>query len=227
MFGMQPSGAATERVIGEIAAMYVFPAAPMKLELVSTSTSDAAAGTGIRTVEIIYLDGNFVEKREVITMNGTTVVETVAGDIFRVNAFRAVTAGSGGIAAGTISLRHLSDTPVYAIIALGERQAKQFIYTVPAKKCVYLEDLLIFNVATTTLKYSHIKIMSNYDPVTDTFRTVPVTLFQTCSNDTVQQYNLRKSLRFPEMSDIIGSTIGIATGIPGIFASGVEVNMGE
>lgn len=227
IFGMQLAGATTERGLCEMAALYIFPTAPMQMEIVSASANDAAAGTGIRTVEIFYLNANYEQKREVVTLNGITVVPTVANDILRVNGLRAETAGSGGVAAGLITLRHLSDTPVYASIAIGERESKQFIYTVPAGKCVYLEDLLIANVAATTLKYSHVKIMSNYDPVTDSYRTVPVTHFQTSSNDTLQQYNLKKPLRFPEKSDIIGTTWGIAAGIPSLFAQGIEVNMGE
>jgi hypothetical protein len=227
MFGMQPVGAATERVIGEMASMYTFPTAPMKLEIVSASANDASAGTGIRTVEIIYLDGDYKEKKEVVTLNGTTVVETVAEDIFRVNAFRAVTAGSGGVAAGIISLRNLADTPVYAQINALERESKQFVYTVPAGKVLLLEDLCIANVATTTLKYSHVKIQSNYDPVSDEFRGVLSTHFQTSSNDTLQQYNLRNPLRFPAKADVVGTTIGIAAGIPSIYARGKELAEGE
>lgn len=227
MFGMQPAGAATERVIGEMAAMYVFPAAPMQMELVSASANDAAAGTGIRTVEIIYLDGDYNEKKEVVTLNGTTVVPTVATDIFRINAFRALTAGSGNVAAGAIQLRHIADTPIYAQINALEREAKQFVYTVPEGRTLFLDELLIANVATTTLKYMHVKIMSNYDPIDENFKAVPVTHFQTSSNDTVQQLNLSTPLRFPEKSDIIGTCIGIATGIPSIYARGREIAKGR
>src|SRR3990167_543489 len=43
------------------------------LEIVSTSANDAAAGTGIRTVKIVYIDtDNNMAESSAITLNGTT-----------------------------------------------------------------------------------------------------------------------------------------------------------
>ena len=77
--------------------------------LVSSSASDASAGTGARTVRITYyalsgvtVTGPFTEN---VTMNGTTAVDTVATDICFIEEMEVLTVGSGLVNAGTISLK--------------------------------------------------------------------------------------------------------------------------
>ena len=143
---------------------YVYPAAEMQMEIVSSSVNDTAAGTGIQSVTLYYLDDAFAEKTEDITLDGTNVVATAATDIYRVLSLRAKTVGTGGSAAGTITLRHLSDTPIYATIETGFTRSRLGLWTVPASKILYITSMYggcistTANGATITLraKYDHL-----------------------------------------------------------------------
>lgn len=74
--------------------------------LVSSSANDASAGTGARTVEITYFDQTLAGPyTETVTLNGTTPVNTVASNICFIERMEIVTVGTGGVAAGIISLK--------------------------------------------------------------------------------------------------------------------------
>jgi hypothetical protein len=82
---------------------------PGQRSIVSASANDAGGGTGVRTACIVYFTqsgtgavaGPF---SETLTLNGLTAVNTVATDIRYVEKVYACTAGSGGKAAGNISV---------------------------------------------------------------------------------------------------------------------------
>jgi hypothetical protein len=84
---------------------YTEPTANAQRSMSSANANDTAAGTGVRTVEIVYFTttgtGPF---SEVITMNGVTPVNTVATDIRFIEKMTALTVGSGGTNAGIITL---------------------------------------------------------------------------------------------------------------------------
>lgn len=117
---------------------YVFPAAAQQMQIVSTSANDTAAGTGVRTIIMDYLDGSYNPQQAIITLNGTTPVTTVATNILRINGFHATSVGSGGFAAGNISLTNIGATITYAYIETGFNSARQAIFTIPAGKTGYL-----------------------------------------------------------------------------------------
>lgn len=127
---------------------------------------DISAKTSAMAVEINYLNGSYAEKREIVILNGTTVVPTVNLDIFRVNSFRVIAAGSLKVPLGNLTLRHLTDTPVYSYITAGFNRARNAMYTVPAGKILYVTD---FNggYATTgnaNKEYARITTRANVDP---------------------------------------------------------------
>lgn len=70
----------------------------------STSASDAAAGTGARTVTINYLNTSFQLKSETVTLNGVTGVNTVNTDIAFIESIQVSSVGSGGGNVGTIQV---------------------------------------------------------------------------------------------------------------------------
>lgn len=115
---------------------YVFPTAGVQMAVVSSSASDASAGTGMQQLMIHYLDADYAVKVETVTLNGATPVNTVATDIFRINGVHAVAVGSGGVAAGNISITNGGVT--YAYISAGNNTARQAIYTVPAGVTGYI-----------------------------------------------------------------------------------------
>lgn len=123
---------------------YVFPAAGgIRMGVVSTSASDdgSPAGTGILTVDIHYLNASGVTAVETVTLNGTSQVLTTATDIYRIQDFHAKTVGSGGVAAGTVSLTNTAGTVTYASIPTGNNRSRQAIYTVPYGKMLYVNAL--------------------------------------------------------------------------------------
>lgn len=115
---------------------YVFPTAAVQMTVVSSSANDAAAGTGVRQVLIHYLDASYAVQSETVTLNGTTPVNTVATDILRINGVHAVSVGSGGVAAGNLSVANGGIT--YGYIKAGDNTARQAIFTIPAGKTGYI-----------------------------------------------------------------------------------------
>ena len=121
--------------IWELGGDYTFPpAGGLQMRVVSSSSSDALGQVGARKVHIHYLDAAGAEKSEEITMTGTVPVNTVATDIWRVQGFHVIEAGSTALAAGDISLTNTGGTVAYARISALSNRTRQAIWTVPAGK---------------------------------------------------------------------------------------------
>lgn len=142
--GHTPTPAANTDV-WEGAGLYPFQAAATKLEILSASASDTAAGTGARTFTIQGLDTNFNPISETITLNGVTPVQT-ANSYLRVNSLMIASAGSGGVNAGDVTLRVTGAGATQAIARALYGYAKSAIYTVPTGFTLLVTDLL-FGVA--------------------------------------------------------------------------------
>lgn len=112
---------------------YVFPTTPQQMQLVVANAQDGASGTGVRLVSVHYLDGNYRQKTIDIIPSGNPASPTltIPTDIYRINAMHASAVGSGGVAAGDISLTNLGGTVTYAIIKAGKNTCRQAVYTVP------------------------------------------------------------------------------------------------
>lgn len=134
-----PSGAASDNVIWANGAYVLPPSSGVQLSLVSTSASDAAAGTGIRSVYIDYLDANLAPQSEVVTLNGTTPVLTVATNIRFVNSFYMKTYGSGKMSAGVITASN--GATVHEQINTGKTRAACSARMVPAGKKLFIDSL--------------------------------------------------------------------------------------
>jgi hypothetical protein len=124
--------------VWEFGGIYIPPATPMQMRVVSSNANDTAAGTGARTVGIEYLDNTYTPQMEIVTLNGLTPVNTVATNILRINHFHVETDGSGGVAAGDISVQNTAGTVTYSYLSAGLNVARQVIYTVPAGKTLYI-----------------------------------------------------------------------------------------
>jgi hypothetical protein len=118
---------------------YVFPpAGGIQMRLVSSSANDTLAGTGAQKMMIHYLDASYIEHSEIISMNGTTPVTTVATNILRINSFHIYQSGTGGTSAGNISLTNTAGTITYAYLDLNYNESRMAVYTIPAGKTLYL-----------------------------------------------------------------------------------------
>ncbi len=108
------------------------PQTAVATEVVSDNANDTAAGTGLRTLIVQYLDSTYTAKTTTITMNGTTPV-AMPENIIAVNAMVRSTAGTfKGSNLGNISLRDVGGGgTTYGYIAIGHGFARSSLYTVP------------------------------------------------------------------------------------------------
>lgn len=112
----------------------------------SSSAADTAAGTGARTIQLTYyvlaagvVTGPFTET---ITMNGVTAVNTVATNITLVEKFEVITAGTGGVNAGIITMFAAAAAAGGAIasIAVGDRRTNYAHHYVASGRTCLLTD---------------------------------------------------------------------------------------
>jgi len=117
---------------------YVFPSTPQQMRILSSDANDNAAGTGVRTVHLQYLDDTYSEQEEFLTLNGLTPVNTVATNILRINGLHTQTAGTNATPVGNISVQNLAGTITYNYLESGLNESRVCVYTVPAGKILYI-----------------------------------------------------------------------------------------
>ena len=113
-----------------------------QMTVISDDNADnGATATGVLTVRIDYLDATGAEDFEIVTLNGTTGVNTVATDIRFVNDMYALTVGSNGVAEGNITIYKTGGaiaTDLYNLIAAGGNKSLIPHRMVPLAKTLYL-----------------------------------------------------------------------------------------
>lgn len=123
---------------------------PEAVEVLSSSPSDDEGGAGAEKVHIYGLDASGLLQDEVITLNGTTPVDS-AGTYSRV--FRAVVEQSANGAntafnVGTITIRHTTTTAnVFIVMQAGKNQSEVACYTIPSN---YIGIMKRFDFAVTS-----------------------------------------------------------------------------
>lgn len=190
---------------------YVFPTATGSMIVQSTSTLDHSTGSGIRTLKIGYLDGNYVSKSETISMNGTTQVATTNTDIFRVNSIRAVTTGTGLKAAGTIQVSGSSSANVYRILNIGQTRGRSLIYTVPSGSTVYITGMNLSSSATASGHFGTFTMRSNFDDVNYNKTDFMEPWFEIALQDLALHFPFDTPVKIPQTCDVVGSVIGEAS----------------
>lgn len=109
------------------------------LDIISSSASDAAAGTGVRTVKVTYLNvSNNIVESAAITLNGTTLVTSVLTGVNEVLWMESATVGSGGSAAGNIRLRINGGTVEVEQISTSNNKSLSGHFMVPAGYSAYI-----------------------------------------------------------------------------------------
>jgi hypothetical protein len=170
--GFNPACGASQEDVWGGSTWYEYPSGAMGLEVISTNTSDKAAGVGARTVKVSYLNASFEEKTETVTLDGTTAVATASTDFYRVNHFRIVTVGSASVALGDIDIRHLADSPIYSRILAGFTRARNAVYTIPKNKTLFIQNATFGVSHSAANKYANITLKANYDYTDDASSTV-------------------------------------------------------
>lgn len=142
------TGIGTTRTdVWNVGGTYVFPPAPTQMSVVSTSASDGVAGTGIRAIEILYLDNNYLQLTTTVVMNGTTPVLTTPTNILRILKVFSISVGSTGAAVGTINITNGGNT--YARIDSTYTASRQCIGTIPANCGGFLTGIMLSGTSTT------------------------------------------------------------------------------
>lgn len=141
-YGSNTDIGASLETIWSAGGIYAYPAAATVMKVSSSSTDDAAAGTGARTIQVYGLDADYNEITETVTLNGQTAVNTTNSYLRVFRAF-VINAGSGGTAAGTIYIGTgtvTSGVPatIYAEIPVGANQTLMAVWTVPANYTAYI-----------------------------------------------------------------------------------------
>ena len=110
------------------------------IDVVSASTDDdgSPAGTGANTITVTYLDDNFDQATEVITLNGTTEVEMTEQNISFIQKAEITTSGTGLASAGAITIADVTGGGVHAIIDAGSKESGNCTWKIPAGHTGYV-----------------------------------------------------------------------------------------
>ena len=154
-FGFNPDIDDALETVWAQGGLYSYLASASVLKVSSSSTADASAGTGARTVELFGLDTNYDEINETVTLNGQTSVNTTK-EYLRINRMIVRSAGTGGanvgvIYAGTGTVTTGVPANVYASVngVTGANQSLMSLWTVPAGYTAYLFQYDISNGTTS------------------------------------------------------------------------------
>lgn len=131
---------------------YIEQTSNAQRSIVSASASDAAAGTGARTVRITYFTATWTGPFfETVTLNGTTPVNTVATDICYIESMEVLTVGSGLTNAGIISLKAAvaGGGATIGTIALGNNQTLWAHHYVATGKVCNVTGISVSHNGTT------------------------------------------------------------------------------
>ena len=147
VFGYNPDLDTSEESVWPNGGVVPHPTVASVLKISSTSTDDAAAGTGAQTVLISGVDGNYNVVSETVVLNGQTAVNTTNSYLY-VNQFYVTRVGSGGANAGAINAGTGTVTAgvpavLYDEIAVGYNQRTTAHYCVPAGYSGYMTSGIV------------------------------------------------------------------------------------
>lgn len=192
------------------------PALLASAELLTINSSSAnddgsPVGTGARTLRIVGLDTNSDNLTETITMNGTTDVNVTTA-FLRVNYAEVMTVGSGGVAAGNITIFNAGKTVTLGYIPAGYNNTLQAIYTVPADRTLMISDIFFGELESkdTTIKIKY-RITGSNRPWLDK-------AFFLCLDD-IKNIQFKTPIRFDAQTDVY--LTAASTGGSGIVTAGM------
>lgn len=183
---------------------FSFPSSSgVQVSFVSTSASDDAAGTGIRTLDMHYLDTNLVERVESIVLDGVTPVLSVATNVRFIQCLHAVTFGSGKAAAGVISASNGAAT--YSQINTGAVRCSSSLRMVPAGKRLVITSMYAGSVSGTAAAKTTVRLATpNFDGHDYTTSSIFFPLFAGTFQDNSSGLTIPCPLAFTE-----GQSIGM------------------
>ena len=198
-------GSVTGQIIWPDGVYNLPPAAGVQMSLVSTSASDGVAGTGIRSVDIHYLDDLLAPQIETVVLNGTTPVLTVATNMRFIQCMHMITFGTNKKAVGTITASNGGTT--YSLVAIGQVRCTSSVRMVPAGKRLFITGLCGGSSSGTAAASAIIRLTSTsfdgHDYSTDS-------VFIPFASATAQDGSISLVLTTP-VSFLEGTAVGMET----------------
>ena len=142
VFGFNPDVDTAEETVWPIDGILGHPPSPTIMSISSSSTDDAAAGTGARTIFIEGVNGTGGLVTEIVILNGQTAVNTV-NTYDAIERMVVLTVGSGGknagiIYAGTGTVTSGVPAVPYSAIGIGDNTSLVGHWTCPTGFTGYL-----------------------------------------------------------------------------------------
>lgn len=153
--GTQPEDVWSGTVLGVLNGydhkLIPFMSSATSVEIVSDSANDTAAGSGMRTVVVGYLDATYTAKTVVLTLNGTTPV-AFPETVMAINLLTKGTSGTfRGANAGNVSIRDTGGLgKTYSYMTAGKGFAQSSAFTVPAGFTAFIYSILFAINSTDT-----------------------------------------------------------------------------
>lgn len=110
----------------------------IQLRAVSSSGSDTGGGTGVQTLEMVYLNSAGAMLSQTITMAGAVPVNFPEPDVDKVQWISAKAVGSNTVAVGNIQLEDTGGAVIYEYIAAGGNQSLSARFHIPTGKTGYI-----------------------------------------------------------------------------------------
>ena len=137
------------------------PTTAQAVELVSTSGNDTSGGSGVRAVELHYLDADWNVVNVDVILTGLTPV-TLATEGLRFNGIHATLVGGGGSAAGDIVVRDQGGAGVdYIVMKAGGNTSLQGSFSIPAGKTGFVTS---WKGTAGKGKETELRLVANFDP---------------------------------------------------------------
>jgi hypothetical protein len=177
------------------------------IDVVSASAADDDGSTGATAVRVTYLDDNFNQYTQDVTMNGTTEVEMTEQNISFIQKAEVISSGTGLAAAGAITIADVTGGGVHALIDAGSKESGNCTWKVPAGHTGYVHgfwydvDAVAAGVGTAEIALQVAHAESSGVANSETWRTVAKVTVVENDNDIVSatggNQNNNGSFSFP------------------------------
>ena len=209
VYGANTGIGSIQEGLGAVGGLFFSPASTgQQLEVVSTGAADAAAGTGMRSIRIVYETAAHTIGSEDITLNGTSAVSTTATDIIYVwpQYLHGLGYGTGGVAGGNIDIRIQGGGAVVERILAGRQGVAHSARTrVPPG---YTGFIFEWNVGVAGTNAASFNLAHNWDMRTHAHLGAMVSRYQLDSlTSGWSSYELPIPLVLPEHTEIEATAI--------------------
>lgn len=148
------------------ATAYTEQSSDAQRSLASSSANDTAAGTGARTVRLVYFDASLNGPfEEIVTLNGTSRVATAGSNVCFIQCMEVLTAGNTGSNVGTVSIfTQVAGGSAFGSIAATDNRTYWAHHYVPTGMTAFIVELR--SVSSSAVVGNH--TLRVHNPVTGT-----------------------------------------------------------